>query len=270
MYMAPIRKPARPWETRRRGSSLRFPFGLSVLFAALAGIGFALLDSQAPATFQIRATLKVASPVQVAVSRPGDDRAGGAHALWVGSNLDAKDGADLAPPSKEHLAQSARINRIAPSSGDPDASSRAATDRSDRALKDSASKADPNPASKGKVAMAPTKRPDRSLALRHVPRNAVVHHHRRLPGTTAGVIGPYRVQVGAFRTPEAARTQWVSLRRQHADIFASYVMIIEKVHRGRGGIIYRLQAGPVRSRSAVARLCSRLSKRRIGCSLVDG
>ena len=282
MYMAPTRTPGMPAAIGGRDCSVRFPIGLSVLFAASAGLSFALLDSQPPAVFQFRAALKLAPQVQAAVDRADDANAGGAHALWTGSTAGAgphrpqAGGASTAAiPQRELLAQSRAVNNIVPAGGATSKTGAQPGNTVDDPGQGPSAKSGAKAASDPNVNLLPTKRPYRKLAMRDAPGKSTesktsVRRRGGGSGATADLIGPYRIQVGSYRTPEAAHAEWVNLRRLHADIFAGYIMVIEKVHRGRGGVVYRLQAGPLRSRSAVSRICSRLSKRRIGCSLVDG
>ncbi|MGE0734791.1 MAG: SPOR domain-containing protein [Alphaproteobacteria bacterium] len=85
--------------------------------------------------------------------------------------------------------------------------------------------------------------------------------------TTADLIGPYRVQLGAFNSPGAASRQWQSLVARHPDVLGDLNMIIEKVIQDKAEV-FRLQAGPLRSPDAVKTLCTQLEKRKIGCILV--
>jgi cell division protein FtsN len=257
------------------------------LFAASAGISFVLLDSQPPATFRFQVALTVAPPVQAAADGVAGASARGAHALWTGSNAGTGQGefrservrsagTDTAVvPQRELLAQSEAVNNIVPAGGVPNGTVRQPAAKTIDPAQGPAGNPGAKPAPSSTATVQPTKRPHRKLALRAASGNkpapgTSLRRRRGEPGTTADMIGPYRIQVGSFRTPEAAHTQWLNLRRRHADIFGGYIMVIEKVHRGRGGVVYRLQAGPLKSRSAVSRICSRLSKRRIGCTLVDG
>lgn len=90
------------------------------------------------------------------------------------------------------------------------------------------------------------------------------------PRTTAELIGPYRIQIGAFRNPMQAHDRWSRLKRRHGDLLGDKVMVIERVNLGPRGIMYRLQAGPMQTPSEVKSLCNKLGQRRVGCILVRG
>lgn len=87
---------------------------------------------------------------------------------------------------------------------------------------------------------------------------------------TAALIGPYRAQLGAYRSQKLVFERWNRLQRKHKRLLGDLGLIIEKVDLGRrkGGVFYRMQAGPLQSRKAARALCKRLSKRRVPCFLV--
>jgi hypothetical protein len=91
-----------------------------------------------------------------------------------------------------------------------------------------------------------------------------------LPQTTAGLIGPYRIQIGSFRSGDNAMQRWFQLKARHGDLLGNLVMVIERVNLGARGYEFRLQAGPLESRDQVRGLCHLLGRRSIACSLVRG
>lgn len=91
-----------------------------------------------------------------------------------------------------------------------------------------------------------------------------------LPRTTAGLIGPYRIQIGSYRSGDYAMRRWFQLKSRHRDLLGNLVVVIERVNLGKRGYVYRLQAGPLENRGQVRGLCHLLGKRRIACSLVRG
>ena len=99
---------------------------------------------------------------------------------------------------------------------------------------------------------------------RYVPRKGP------LPRTTAGLIGPFRIQIGSYRSGDYAMRRWSQLKSRHRDLLGNLVVVIERVNLGKRGYVYRLQAGPLESRGQVQGLCHLLGKRRIACSLVRG
>ncbi len=272
MYMAPIQRS----RGRQRNGGVKFLFGLTAFLGALATVGYVFLVGQGQPAYQVQASLDANTPLQTAASK---GRSNGVHALWVGSNSGSRQqalvGAVRRPP-QETIIKPSQVDQIAPGGG----GQKIAAIR--RLPKGTAPKSAPVTVTRTAtriVAQLPTKRPQRaahrknSSQRRHIAvRRAPVKRRTRAiaQATTADMIGPYRIQVGSFKTPEAAHGKWISLRQRHNDLLGSYIMVIEKVNRGRRGVVYRLQAGPLRTRGAVNKVCSRLSKRRIGCSLVDG
>jgi hypothetical protein len=251
MYMAPIqRNKGRP----RESGGVRFLFGISAFLGVFAGVGYIFLVGQGSPEYQVQASLDSAGRFQAAITRT---RATGTHALWVDpKTVNGRQASSIAKPAPETMVKPSQVDRIAPGG----------------LGQKPAAKTSPKAAPRA-VAQLPTRRPTRVWTKRKPP---VAHHararktHSVAQASTADMIGPYRIQVGSFRTPEAAQDRWLNLRQRHRDLLGSYIMVIEKVNRGRRGVVYRLQAGPLKTRSAVTRVCSRLSKRRIGCSLVDG
>jgi hypothetical protein len=114
---------------------------------------------------------------------------------------------------------------------------------------------------------------------RNKTRNRAVHAKRyskppyAVPArglSTVDIMGPYRVQLGTFRSPVAAQTSWFALKRRHRDVLGPLYVVIERINLGPRGIRYRLQAGPLQTSTDVQSLCSALSARRIGCIQVKG
>ena len=80
--------------------------------------------------------------------------------------------------------------------------------------------------------------------------------------------GGLRVQLGALRSPDLAAHEWARLKRANADILGSLSASPVRADLGDKGIFYRIEAGPLGSPEAAARLCGELKKRSIGCILV--
>ncbi len=252
MYMAPIQRTS---GGQRRGG-VKFLFNLSAFLGVLAGVAYVFLIGQGRPAYHVQTLLTPVGGLETAANR---SQPGSTHALWVGGKNDiprSAAGTHAIRSAPEVAVTPSQMDRIAPASGriDPPAA-----------------KAKPKAAPRS-VTQLPTRRPARVRVQKTAVKQRTVRGRARsvAQATTADLIGPYRIQVGSFRTPEAAQDRWINLRRRHRDLLGGYIMIIEKVNRGRRGVIYRLQAGPLKSRRAVTRVCSRLSKRRIGCSLVDG
>lgn len=91
-----------------------------------------------------------------------------------------------------------------------------------------------------------------------------------LPRTTAGLIGPFRIQIGSYKSGDYAMQRWFRLKSRHRDLLGNLVVVIERVNLGSRGYIFRLQAGPLENRGQVKGLCHLLGQRKIACSLVRG
>lgn len=87
---------------------------------------------------------------------------------------------------------------------------------------------------------------------------------------TASAMGPFRVQLGAFRSSTKAQFEWRTLTRKNKDVLGSLRMVIERVNLGPKGVYYRLQAGPLKTAPAARGLCRTLGKRKVDCILVNG
>lgn len=82
--------------------------------------------------------------------------------------------------------------------------------------------------------------------------------------------GAFRVQLGALRTPDAARGAWTKLQQQHSDLLGSLALSIDRRDAGGDkGVFYRMQAGPLANRTAADGLCTRLKLRHVDCLVVS-
>jgi hypothetical protein len=87
--------------------------------------------------------------------------------------------------------------------------------------------------------------------------------------TVPPVPGTYRLQLGALKTEELARAEWVKLQRQNSDVLGKLSLSISSVQLGGGkGIYYRIQAGPIAEESRAAQACASLKSRNVSCILV--
>lgn len=87
--------------------------------------------------------------------------------------------------------------------------------------------------------------------------------------TTAELIGPFRIQLAAFRSPEEATRTWVKLQQSNKDLLGELDLVIEKVDLGaEKGVFYRLQAAPLKSRDAAEGLCGKLQSRQVSCIVI--
>jgi len=84
---------------------------------------------------------------------------------------------------------------------------------------------------------------------------------------TAG--GAYRVQMSSLRSQSAVQKSWVSLRKRHTDLLGKLSLSIEETTlSGDRGKYYRMQAGPLKTKSEASALCNSLKKRKQSCIVV--
>jgi cell division septation protein DedD len=75
----------------------------------------------------------------------------------------------------------------------------------------------------------------------------------------------YRLQIGAVRTPDAAKAEWERLQRQNHDLLGGLGYSSVRADLGDKGVFYRIQAGPVGDLAAAERICGQLKQRHLGC-----
>jgi cell division septation protein DedD len=80
--------------------------------------------------------------------------------------------------------------------------------------------------------------------------------------------GAYRLQLGALKTEEAAKAEWLKLQRQNSDVLGKLSLSVSRVDLGAKGAYYRIQAGPVADEAKAAEDCTALKSRKVGCILV--
>lgn len=103
----------------------------------------------------------------------------------------------------------------------------------------------------------PAPEPEKPLAVAEKPAAAPAAEARG-----------YRLQVGAVRSPEAAKQEWERLKRLHGDVLGSLGVVTERVDLGQRGVFYRIQAGPIADAATAERDCNELKQHGAGCILV--
>ena len=86
-----------------------------------------------------------------------------------------------------------------------------------------------------------------------------------MPG--AAVAG-YRLQLGALRTEESAKQEWMKLKKAQGDLLGGLNAAWPRADLGERGVYYRIQAGPVGDATTAERICGELKRRNVGCILV--
>lgn len=81
--------------------------------------------------------------------------------------------------------------------------------------------------------------------------------------------GRYRVQISSLPSETAIRKSWASIKRKHKDLLGNLPLIVERTLLSAGrGTYYRMQVGPLSSKSQAATLCTRLKQRKLSCLVV--
>ena len=83
----------------------------------------------------------------------------------------------------------------------------------------------------------------------------------------AGRSGPIRIRLGSVRSAEAARNEWVRLKRSNPDLLGKLNAVAIRTDLGDKGTYYRVEAGPFADAAAAERLCGELKRRKLGCIL---
>jgi hypothetical protein len=89
-----------------------------------------------------------------------------------------------------------------------------------------------------------------------------------VPAPPAAAGKGYRLQLGAVRTPAAAKEEFARLKRLNSDLLGKLGYTAERIDLGGRGIFYRIQAGPLADGALAERDCSALNRRGVRCLLV--
>ena len=84
------------------------------------------------------------------------------------------------------------------------------------------------------------------------------------------VPGIFKVQLGTSDSSARANKVWFFLRAQNEDLLKNLKPTFERVDLGQRGILYRIQAGPLKSRQAAERLCRVIKTRAVNCFPISG
>jgi hypothetical protein len=86
-------------------------------------------------------------------------------------------------------------------------------------------------------------------------------------GDTA-TVGAVRVQLASLRSPDEAREEWTRLKRENADLLGKLTAVAVRADLGDKGIYYKIEVGPLGSKTAASQLCGALHDRDLDCQLV--
>ena len=78
----------------------------------------------------------------------------------------------------------------------------------------------------------------------------------------------FRIQLGAYRSAEAAEGDWDRFSTREESLLGSLDHLIVRADLGKKGIYYRLQAGPLDGPGAARAMCNKLQQRKLGCLVV--
>jgi len=86
------------------------------------------------------------------------------------------------------------------------------------------------------------------------------------PVKAAATSGPrYRVQLGAFRSSDAAEKAWLDLEKKHEELLGGIVHKVQSIEIKGKGIFHRLQAGVFEQKTAASGLCTKLKAQKQDC-----
>lgn len=87
------------------------------------------------------------------------------------------------------------------------------------------------------------------------------------PASAAGAgADVHRIQLAALSSRDAVEKARRTLAGKHGDLFSGLDFAVRRVDRGGGkGAVFRLQAGPFRSRAEAEAMCAKLARRKVAC-----
>ena len=86
---------------------------------------------------------------------------------------------------------------------------------------------------------------------------------------TTGAVDGWKVQLSSVRSESAAKGGWTVLQKKYSDLLGDLSSSVQRVTLAGGkGTYYRLQAGPLSSKTAANTLCGKLKERKQGCIVV--
>lgn len=246
-------------EPRRRGQGVRAAV-LALAVAGLVGGSWWAGHRSAPATQDVSAVPEIhpdTAPVKEPPKDPGGMVVPGQDSVLL--NRDAKGKPEeLLPPAE------AVKPRPAPPSPPPQAAT-GNTPPSTPSIDAAPQTAGPTPAPQ--VGTAP-------LSVPMAPPTAVTPKTAApapaVPKVTPvpPVPGSYRLQLGALKTEDAAKAEWLKLQRQNSDVLGKLSLSISRIELGAKGTYYRIQAGPIADEGRAAQSCASLKSRNVSCILV--
>jgi cell division septation protein DedD len=89
------------------------------------------------------------------------------------------------------------------------------------------------------------------------------------PAATPQAMGKgFRLQLGALKTEDAAKQEWLRLQKAQPDVLGKLTLAVSRIDLGDKGTYYRIQAGPITDSTQAMQACAMLKSRNVGCILV--
>ena len=89
------------------------------------------------------------------------------------------------------------------------------------------------------------------------------------PPPAAAASGSFRIQLGAFASPDKVDAEWRRLQAQHPGLLGALKPESSRVEVPDRGTLYRLRAGPIEGEDRARALCQDLVRRGAGCLVVQ-
>ena len=264
-------RPGRRWK-------LRLFLGFLVLAAAGAGAGWVYMDDLFPPddSFETPLIRADASPVKVRPISPGGMEVPNQDKLVYGR---IGDGAP--PPGAERLLPLPETPLPPP--GSTAAASKPETGATPAPAEPPSSPSAPENIGKSTEKAAPAAPPPPRVAAKPPPPTVAakppvptVAAKPPVPPPPAEPVTrkvvrkrPFKVQLGAVRSPQRASQEWERLRRKHGDLLRRMELSITKANLGAAkGVFYRMRAGPIADEATARNICAKLAARKVGCLIV--
>lgn len=247
-------------EPRARGQGVRAAL-LALAVAGLVGGSWWAGHRSAPATQDGGAVPEIhpdAAPVKEAPKEPGGLVVPGQDSVLL--NRDAKGDAKTKPEELLPPAETVKL-RPAPPEAPPESAANAPTPPAGLSTP-------PLNAAPQATSPAPTITPPMAPQVAINPPAAVTPPLVTAPKAATSIAGSFRLQLGALKTEEAAKSEWLKLQRQNSDVLGKLSLSVSRVALGAKGTYYRIQAGPIADEAKAAQDCAALKSRKIACILV--
>ncbi|MEP4193408.1 MAG: SPOR domain-containing protein [Sneathiella sp.] len=127
----------------------------------------------------------------------------------------------------------------------------------------------PEPVTKAAENPKPEPKPQPAPETAGKPAKKAVETAKATPTekTNPGVSGAanYRVQLGAFRSVDAAEKAWAGLQKKHQDLLGEIPHRVQSVEIKGKGVFHRLQAGAFADKIGAGALCTNLKAQKQDC-----